>query len=236
MRYIAKRTGRIDCLHDEQQMPPPETPEEATSRWGGYHKKDLLTGVLDREQYGLCAYTELRPDKVGLGTHIEHVKPKSKFPELTFCYANLVLCALESDDLEKSKHKGDVFGGHAKDNKYSKRCFLSPLISRSENSFLYQSDGRVVPSPSKTKCNQKKAKYTIDLLNLNAAYLVNLRKRWIEELDKLIDKHRKCEMSLSDLAAIDLLPINGKLSRFFTATRQRFGSVAERVLKENSFK
>ena len=37
-------------------------------------------------------------------------------------------------------------------------------------------------------------------------------------------------MSLSHLAAIDLVPFNYILSPFFTATRQRFGQLAEQLL------
>ncbi len=55
---------------------------------------------------------------------------------------------------------------------------MSPLRARSKrNYFLYLSDGRIIASPNKTKRYQKKAKHTIKLLNLNAAFLVNQRKR-----------------------------------------------------------
>lgn len=234
MKYIAKRKKHVDCLYDEHQTPP-STSEEAQRRWNRFNGKTLLTEVLNDEQYNLCAYTELRPDEEGIGTHIEHVKPKSKFPAATFDYKNLVLSSLESDDLAKPHHQGDHFGGHAKGSHYDRKQFLIPLIARSKrNYFLYQSDGKVVPSPLKSKRYQRKAEHTIRLLNLNAAYLVNHRKRWIEEVDKLIDDHLEQDMSLPHLASVDLIPVNNKLSRFFTATRQRFGRIAENVLKEQA--
>jgi hypothetical protein len=52
--------------------------------------------------------------------------------------------------------------------------------------------------------------------------LVVERKRWIEELDELIDQHLENDMCLTNLAKIDLESTNGKLSNFFTATIQRF--------------
>lgn len=234
MRYIAKRKRNVDCLYDEHQTPP-ATSWEAGRRWNRFRGKTRLTEVLNDEQYKLCAYTELRPDEEGVGTHIEHVKPKSRFPESTFDYRNLVLSALESDDLNDSNHRGDHFGGHAKGSHYDRKHFLSPLIAKSKrNYFLYQSNGKVVPSPLKSKRYQRKAEHTIRVLNLNAAYLVNRRKRWIEEIDELIEAHLEQNMSLPHLAAIDLVPINNTLSRFFTATRQRFGPIAENILKENA--
>jgi len=41
-------------------------------------------------------------------------------------------------------------------------------------------------------------------------------------------------MSLPHLAAIDLSPTNGKISPFFTATRQRFGQIAEQLLANDA--
>ena len=229
MKYIAKRKGHVNCLFNEHQTPP-QNATDAMNRWNRYSKKATLTGLLSDEQYHLCAYTELRPDICGLGTHIEHIKPKSKFPKLTFDYKNLVISILASQDLQI--HRGDIFGGHAKGDHYDKKHFMSPLRAKSKrNYFLYLSDGRVIASPQKTKRYQKKANHTIRILNLNAAYLVNQRKRCIEDLDDLIDEHLEQDMSLSDLASVDLVPINNKLSPFFTATRQRFGRIAEQILR-----
>lgn len=53
-------------------------------------------------------------------------------------------------------------------------------------------------------------------------------------MDKLIDEHINNEMSLPDLAAIELIPHQNKLSPFFTATRQRFAGIAEQVLRDKA--
>ena len=234
MKFIAKRLRHVECLHDEHLIPPSSS-EDARRRWDRFNNKARLTDVLNEEQCLLCAYTELRPDEIGIGTHIEHVKPNSKYPALTFAYRNLVISALASQDLSKPNYKGDVFAGHAKKSSFDRKRFMSPLRSRAKrNYFLYLSNGMVVPSPAKSSRYQKKAEHTIRLLNLNASYLVNLRKRWIDELDQLIDDHLDQDMSLYDLAAVDLVPLNQRLSRFFTATRQRFGQIAEHVLKEQA--
>lgn len=78
------------------------------------------------------------------------------------------------------------------------------------------------------------ARYTIDLLNLNSAFLINRRRRWWDELDQLLREHVAKDWSLEYLASIDLVPMGGKLSRFFSLTRQFFGDIAERVLRQQA--
>ena len=231
MKYIAKRKRHLDCLYDEN-LAAPTTKDEATRRWSNYSRHrnyNLLFDVLFEEQFGLCAYSELRPDEHELSFHVEHVKPKSKFPALTFDYRNLVLSALSDDDLHDLKinyhqEQTTCFGGHAKRSRFDKNKFLSPLRAKAKrNYFLYLSTGKVVPNPNKSRRYQKKASHTINLLNLNHPMLVTLRKEWIEELSKLIDQHLDEDMCLTNLAKIDLEPTGHKLSNFFTATCQLFG-------------
>jgi hypothetical protein len=95
---------------------------------------------------------------------------------------------------------------------------------------VYLSNGKVEPARVLEPYEKNKAQYTIDLLNLNSPYLVNQRKNWLDELDELINEHIQNDMSLLHLASIDLVPTNNKLSPFFSATRQRFGQIAEQLL------
>jgi uncharacterized protein (TIGR02646 family) len=231
VKYIAKRKRHLDCLYDEN-LAEPTTEDEAKRRWSNYSRHrnyDLLFDVLFEEQYGLCAYSELRPDEHELSFHVEHVKPKSKFPALTFDYRNLVLSALSADDLhdlkiEYPQEQNTCFGGHAKSSLFDKNKFLSPLRAKAKRNYLlYLSTGKVIPNPNKTRRYQKKVQHTINLLNLNHPMLVTLRKDWIEELSKLVDQHLEDDMCLTSLAKIDLEPTAGKLSNFFTATCQLFG-------------
>lgn len=248
MKYIAKRKGQPDCIHDRHDHPPASA-KEARRQWGkfvGKREYGLLFDLLLEEQYGLCAYSEIRPDEHELGFHVEHVKPKSKYPTQTFDHHNLVLSALSSQDLNALKIKYSdnteeseseqtssyCFGGHAKLSRFNKPEFLSPLRTKAKrNYFLYLNTGRVVPNPVKTRRYQKRAQYTIDLLNLNHPMLVAVRKEWIDEIDAFIDQHLEDDMCLECLASIDLIPTNGGLSNFFTATSQRFGtSITDAVL------
>ncbi len=229
MRFIRKRAfggGHLEQAHAN----PPQTGKQATSRWSSFGHKGTVSNCLQDEQYGLCAYTELRPDQAGLGTHIEHVQPKSRYPQRTFDFSNLVLCALDESDLQ-TRAVNDRFGGHAKLGEYDPALFVSCLQNDCPRFFAYLSDGRVVAAANLSVNETQQAQYTIDLLNLNAPYLLVQRKNWLDELDKLIDEHLDNDNSLEDLAAIDLLPTSGKLSPFFSATRQRFARIADSLLR-----
>lgn len=227
MRYIRKPKWVPDCLFSEDAVPPLSS-YEATKRWHSYNS-GLLSDILLGEQFYLCAYSEVCFDSRSIGFHLDHIKPKSRFPQLTFSHKNIVASALSSPDLEY--FKGDIFGGHSKQNHFDRKFFLSPLRSfRDIDYLIYLSDGRVIPSPNKSKRYQRKADHTIKALNLNASCLVNWRKRWIEELDMVIDDHLDEEMSIFHLACIDLLPRSGRLGEFFSATRQRFGKIGRKVL------
>jgi hypothetical protein len=60
------------------------------------------------------------------------------------------------------------------------------------------------------------------------------RRQWWDELDALYEEHLQKNWSLPDLATVDLVPVNGKLSRFFSLTCQFFGSVAEATLQQHA--
>ena len=212
---------------------PPISRQQASSRWNSFKHKTNVSGFLNTEQYGLCAYSEIRPDFVGLETHIEHIQPKSNYPLRTFDYHNLVLCALSDQDL-KDRARDDIFGGHAKLGNYDENQFISPLQNDCHQYFIYLSDGRIEPNNKLTLQERDKAQYTIDLLNLDSPYLINQRKKWLDELDNLIDEHIQNDHSLYHLACVELIPTNQKLNPFFTATRQFFQNIAEQVLNDHA--
>jgi uncharacterized protein (TIGR02646 family) len=230
MRLIRKEPHFYHHALAMAHQNPPQTSEQANSRWSSFGHKPSLIKELLKEQYYLCAYSEIRTDLLGLGTHIEHIAPKSQNPSRTFDYQNLVACALSDQDL-KTIAPAERFGGHKKLGGYDAAQFISCLEDNCAHYFVYLSDGRIVPNLNLSPTEQANAQYSIDLLNLNCSFLLNRRKRWLEELDALIDEHLDKNHSLTDLAAIDLLPCSDRLSPFFTATRQRFGRIAEQVLQ-----
>lgn len=219
---------------------PPRTPEQASSRWRSFAYKDEVMQCLLDEQFHLCCYSELRADEEGLGYHIEHVENKGQNPARTFDYTNLAASALHGDELGTLKTRGDeVFGGHAVGKQGARRPvdmarFISPHHPNCRRFFAYLSDGRVTAAEGLDDQARDCAQYTIDTLNLNSPFLVIRRRQWWGELDQLFEEHIEKGWSLSELVAVDLVPSAGKLSRFFSLTRQFFGEVAERTLEQQA--
>jgi uncharacterized protein (TIGR02646 family) len=237
MRAVQKQGGGGYNLQ-QAHINPPKTPADATSRWSSFgHKTAVMDRLLD-EQYHLCGYSELRADQEGLDYHIEHVENKSQNPPRTFDYTNLAACALTSGDLGVFKARGaEVFGGHARgktgaNGPVDMVRFVSPHQPNCRTFFAYLSDGRIVPAAGLSPLDEDRARYTIDTLNLNSPYLINRRQQWWDELDQLFEEHLAKGWSLPELAAVDLIPLSGKLSRFFSLTRQFFGAVAEQTLQQ----
>lgn len=237
MRAITKQ-GNGGFHLGQANVNPPKTRQEATSRWSSFSHKQTVIDSLLAEQYYLCCYSELRADQEGLGYHIEHIENKSQTPPRTFDYRNLAASALGStNDLQAFKAQGqEVFGGHAlgKQQACDTNRFVSCHQPDCQRFFAYLSDGRVVPAQALNAEEQDRAQYTIDTLNLNSPYLITRRRQWWDELDALFQEHTAKGWSLADLAAIDLIPINNRLSRFFSLTRQFFGQIAEQTLQQHA--
>lgn len=237
MRAITKQ-GNGGYYLNQSHANPPQTHAQATSRWGSFGHKDTVLQSLLAEQYHLCCYSELRADQEGLGYHIEHVENKSQNPPRTFEYNNLAASALDSsNDLSAFKAQGhEVFGGHAAGKRQA--CDINRFVSCHQPDcprfFAYLSDGRIVPAMKLNAQERGRAQYTIDTLNLNSPYLITRRHQWWDELDQLFQEHTAKGWSLTDLAAVDLVPTGNKLSRFFSLTRQFFGQVAEQTLQHQA--
>ncbi len=237
MRAITKQGGGGYHLN-QSHANPPLTREQATSRWSTFgHKPNVMNSLLD-EQYHLCCYSELRAGEEGLGYHIEHVENKSQNPVRTFDYSNLAASALNSaNDLQTFNAQGnEVFGGHASGKRQAVDMtrFVSCHQPDCQRYFAYLSDGRVEPANTLNASDKDRAKYTIGLLNLNSPYLITRRRQWWDELDQFFQEHEIQGWSLADLASIDLVPVNHKLSRFFSLTRQFFGHIAEQTLQQQA--
>lgn len=242
MRAISKR-GNGGYHLSQSHAHPPQMPEQATSRWSSFaHKADVLDRLLD-EQYHLCCYSEFRPDQEGLGYHIEHVENKRLNPGRTFDYRNLAASALDSNTglnqlQRKEKAESEVvFGGHASGKRagVDLTLFVSCHQPDCARFFAYlPSSGEVVPSEALGAGDKAKAEYTIMLLNLNSPFLVTRRRQWAQELESLLDEHLERGWSLRHLAQIDLLPSAGRLSRFFSLTRQFYGLLAEQTLLQHA--
>ena len=248
MRHIKKAVNESTVELDRQNIIGiPKSDPEATLRWKRFSEKRLISKYLLDRQFGLCCYTELNltdfAHEQNSGYHIEHEKPKSLFPQLTFDFGNLLLCALNSQDLEHILAHLQ-FGGHFKKSKYDAQLFISPHQYNCREFFVYSSStGEITPNLSRSTAEQQKAQYTIDLLNLNAPFLKAERLQWLQEiedcLEPFIDSGDKASIEL--IAETELLPYErehpqlmhscSQLRKFHSAVRSIFGAVGEMVIR-----
>lgn len=200
--------------------------------WSNFGQRAGTRAVCLVEQFSLCAYAEVVLDEGDLGMHLDHVKPKSKFPYDTFNHRNLLLLAI--DDIgARGLTAQDVFGGHARGNRYHPAWFIHPLKPDSCRFFHYAGDGRIEPRRELSTRDRRRASYTIGIMNLNAPILVNRRRRWIEEIENEIDKLLGEVAALEYFAMVELCPTGDRLRPFHSAVRSRFGKLGEAVIAKH---
>lgn len=122
-----------------------------------------VKNILLNEQNFICCYC-MKPVN-DHNSHIEHIKPQSKFPTVTLDYYNLLVSC---DGLQDSKEHC----GHRKNDWYDAQEFITPLNPDCENIFSYNITGKM-------DAVSNNGKITIDKLNLNSLLLVRARKNVI---------------------------------------------------------
>lgn len=212
---------------------PPETDIAAKKAWRRFNKKDLRK-ICYKQQLGLCAYTELSLDDEAMGTHLEHIAPRSRYPSRTFEPSNIVLCAMD-DVFAGTLPDAERFGGHYKLNQYSEDRFISPLQTDCERYFYYcDKSGQVLPNAELNEQEQENTAHTIALLNLNCAFLIERRQACLVNLKQQLADWRSLNNSTPTEAEnihhsaadterfiTDILAIkNGRLPEFYSAIKQ----------------
>lgn len=247
MRYIKK--PHLSQVRSLSNKTIPTTSEKAGIAWSKFKRKRQVSKELLEIQYGLCCYTELNLtdyDK-DVGSHIEHEKPKSKYPELTFNFHNLLLSAISSERL--GSFSNDTFAGDKKGSDFDEDLFISPQSINFGDYFIYAShSGKISPHGSLEQNDKVKADYMIRLLNLNAGFLVAERQQHLYEIDEFLkdyidmlpneERRKKTEL----LAKYVLLPGNqhnpqlnyncDHLISFHSAIRKMLGKIGENVIRD----
>ena len=160
--------------------------------WGKLsdRKRFKLHKHLHGQQNGLCIYCEQKLNKPEGDTKtlrdasdVEHVLDKSLFIALIFEQDNLAMSCLgfragkyELGDKGRIKRVSisQDFCNHSKykDKRMNFDLFINPLQDKETHQyFAFDINGEIIPS----KKHPEKAKYTIDMLNLNHADLVAWR-------------------------------------------------------------
>ncbi|MDO5532734.1 retron system putative HNH endonuclease [Sutterella sp.] len=156
MRYIQKASKEPWDLA-EWKASNAETSQLLTWRSMPGSVKKALRLFLLREQGFLCAYTMERISEENC--HIEHFRPRSKYPELQVDYWNLFACWPNPHLPSKDGNKKYTHGAIQKADDDSDIC--NPIIKKEvEGAFAFAIGGKV-------RGNTPLAESTIDVLNLN---------------------------------------------------------------------
>lgn len=142
-------------------------------------KQELKEIMLEKEQKNVnkltqeisyyCPYCERKVTFEKNNSHIEHIKPRYKFPDLTFEYTNLLVCCVHQSTC-----------GSKKGNEWHED-FINPVEENPELFFEYDiKRGEIIS----TEKNKKRAEKTIELLNLNERNLCERRKNFIIKVMK----------------------------------------------------
>ena len=123
---------------------------------------------------GKCAYCESKFRHIEYG-HIEHYKPKSRFPELTFTWSNLLLACGVCNGPE---HKGDLFPSSADGGPLINPCDENPS---DHFQFQYDPDTKLASGYGATT----RGETTETILGLNRGDLRAYRSQQVQKLAAL---------------------------------------------------
>lgn len=162
--------------------PPCPNPKALETSYKHPENKVTLIGA----SFGKCMYCESKVPHIDYGD-IEHIKPKSKFPNLEFDWDNLgYACVKCNRDYKKDKFSEDnPYINPYEDNPSDYIAFVG--------TFLMQKQG------------SEKGEITILDIGLNRVDLVERRKEKIDKISKVIDTcFRTSNISLRKYALIEL--------------------------------
>ena len=187
MKYIKKTSEpKFFIIDTKELIEKLKVATEKSEVWNDDYKekRKLKEYLLKNEQNYLCAYCEA---KVTLDvSHIEHIKPKSlDYNNLTFDYSNLIVSCNGTCFSDTNKPRTC---GHRKGNKFDEDMFLNPTkIKNIRDYFIYTGNYYIGSS----NLDKNKAKYTMDLLELNSFnnYLPEARKKALDEFRISVKKY-----------------------------------------------
>ncbi len=171
-------------------------------------KRATVNGLV-AEQTGQCVYCGRRISLHRLREfHIEHFRPRSRYPELELDYTNLFLsCGPERE------HGPRPTCGNHKAGWFDENCHIPPAPESCADRFRFRSSGRIAGDGT------PEADTMIQVLNLNHPELVTDRQGVIEDL----------EHEMADGVSPDALH-QAYLDTDHNGTRPSFANVAIRYL------
>lgn len=161
---VHKERDWLAALHEAATE---EAKEKATNKYRHSEIKRALNTLF----HGKCAYCESKIKHVSY-PHIEHYRPKSKFPNLTFTWDNLLLaCGM----CNSAKYKGDHFPETKDGGPYVNPCRDDP---NDHFDFVYNAQAKITSVYGKTP----RGETTEQALGLNRPDLRTYRNTQITRL------------------------------------------------------
>lgn len=133
--------------------------------------KTKLHDALLQEQGYICCYCGMRITKEN--SHIEHLKPRSIYPQLALEYKNLLASCQRDRERREPQHCGVK-----KDDWYDEQLMVSPLDVNCANFFRYAASGEILPTNEQDL--QEAAQTTIEKLGLGIEKLRLIRSAAID--------------------------------------------------------
>lgn len=177
MKYIRKNQPPQDFIEWKNKANDNWQPT-----WNNFQKpeKTSVHNSLLKEQGFICCYCGRRINQED--SHIEHLKPRNKYPNLALDYDNfLASCQGESE----TPPPVPVHCGHKKSKWYEEPLMVSPLDSNCADFFRYTDDGQILATTDSDK--QAAAKETITRLALDIDKLKKMREKAFEGILDVID-------------------------------------------------
>ncbi|MEH2209323.1 MULTISPECIES: retron system putative HNH endonuclease [unclassified Nostoc] len=171
-------------------------------------KNDVFEALLCEQGY-ICCYCGASITRNEC--HIEHLKPKSIYPQLTYEYANLMVSCQGEDEKQP---RVPVHCGHRKDNWYDEHLMVSPLEITCTDFFKYPASGEIQPTDEPAK--KAAAETTIENLALNISKLQNMRRLAIDAALLATDGLTEAEIQLL-AQGYEKLDANGQYTPFCAA-------------------
>lgn len=166
-----------------------------------HYRDPSIKDTVKTETSGKCLYCESRISHVYYGD-VEHILPKSIFPELTFAWENLSFVCAKCNGFKKDYfHDTEPLVNPYQDSLNEHFQFVGPLIVSAKGS--------------------RRAQSTIALIKLNRSELIERRSENLLQLQRLIDKyHQETDHKYKELwkgEIIDCLDTNVEYSAFVKA-------------------
>ena len=216
---------------------------EFKSYRGSSQAYSKLLNDLSERQHGLCGYCENRLSEGD--RQIEHVKPRSRFPEIEAAHENMIACCEGGSPSSKAEPiRGDetrflppvrynLSCGSAKGNDWDEGLLDPRELPTTPSLVVALIDGTLEPNEeacAQTGFDPINVKHTIDVLGLNARRLRRARKHRWDTLREFFRDRLQEESQVLQSAELELLPIDsGALQPFFTTARSFFGSLSDQV-------